>query len=246
MFFDAGETLLSAHPSFAEIFVLVMAEHGYDVDIGTVEEARAAVFGQDADDLVRQAGLKTWSTSPAFSRRFWSLIYGQVFDRLGLDDSGGTLFAAVYERFTRFESYRLFDDVLPTIRAIRDAGLTVGLISNFEKWLEEMLASWEVTALFEPIVISGREGLEKPDPAIFRLAAERAGISPEEAVYVGDHPRIDAAAAEAVGMASILIDRRGHHPSHEGPRVSGLADILPLIGIPGPGERPPGTDEPAS
>src|SRR5207249_8564722 len=104
-------------------------------------------------------------------------------------------------------------------------------------WLEEMLASWEVAALFEPIVVSGREGLEKPDPAIFRLAAERAGVAPEEAVYVGDHPRIDAAAAEAVGMASILIDRRGHHPSHEGPRVAGLADILPLIGVPAPRAR---------
>jgi putative hydrolase of the HAD superfamily len=231
VFFDAGETLLSAHPSFAEVFVAVMAEHDHVVELGQVEEARAAVLGRDADDLARQAGLQTWSTSPAFSRRFWSLIYGQLFEHLGIDDSGGTLFAAVYDRFSRFESYRLFDDVLPTVAAIRDAGMAVGLISNFEEWLEEMLVSWEVAALFEPIVISGREGLEKPDPAIFRLAVERAGVAPEEAVYVGDHPRIDAAAAEAVGMASILIDRRGHHPSHEGHRVSGLADILPLIGI---------------
>ena len=56
---------------------------------------------------------------------------------------------------------------------------------------------------------------------------------------MGDHPRIDAAAAEAVGMASILIDRRGHHPSHEGPRVSSLADILPLLGVAAPVEQPP-------
>jgi putative hydrolase of the HAD superfamily len=240
VFFDAGETLLSAHPSFAEIFVLAMAEQGVVVDVAEVEAARATVFGRDLDELARQAGLRTWSTSPVFSRRFWSLAYGELLSRLGIEDPDGTLIGVLYERFTRFDSYRLFDDVLPTIGAIRDAGVAVGLISNFEEWLEEMLTAWEVTALFDPIVISGREGLEKPDPAIFRLAVERAGVAPEDAVYIGDHPRIDAAAAEAIGMASILIDRRGHHPSHEGPRVSGLADILPLIGVapPKPPSRP--------
>lgn len=239
VFFDAGETLLAPHPSFAEIFAAVLAEHGRRVGIEQVDEARVAVAA-NFDKLATDAGLTTWSTSRNLSRRFWALIYGVIFEHLGVEDTGGKLFEAVYERFTRFESYRLFDDVLPTIRAIRDAGVAVGLISNFEEWLEEMLTAWEVTTLFEPIVISGREGIEKPDPAIFRLAVERAGVAPEEAVYVGDHPRIDAAGAEAVGMASILIDRRGQHPSHDGPRVAGLADILPLIGVPALPEEPRG------
>ena len=239
VFFDAGETLLAPHPSFAEIFVAVLAEHGRRVVIERVEEARVAA-GTSFDELATGAGITTWSTSPSVSRRFWRLVYGTIFEHLGVEDPGGTLAEALYERFTRFESYRLFDDVLPTIGAIRDAGVAVGLISNFEEWLEEMLTAWEVTTLFEPIVVSGREGVEKPDPAIFRLAVERAGVAPEDAVYVGDHPRIDAAAAEAVGMASILIDRRGHHPTHEGPRVAGLADILPLIGVPALQDEAPG------
>ena len=48
-----------------------------------------------------------------------------------------------------------------------------GLISNFEEWLEEMLVELEVGHLFDVSVISGTEGLEKPDPAIFHLALER-------------------------------------------------------------------------
>jgi putative hydrolase of the HAD superfamily len=236
VFFDAGETLLAPHPSFGELFVAVLAEHGCTVGIEQVDEARVAV-GATFDDLAAGAGLTTWSTSRSLSRRFWGLVYGNILERLGVE-AGGNLVEGLYERFSRFDSYRLFDDVLPTIGAIRDAGVAVGLISNFEEWLEEMLTAWKVTTLFEPIVISGREGIEKPDPAIFRLAVERAGVAPGEAVYVGDHPRIDAAAAEAVGMASILIDRRGHHASHEGPRVAGLADILPLIGVPAASEEP--------
>lgn len=231
VFFDAGETLLSPHPSFADIFVAVMEEHGIDVDVGEVEEARTYV-GVNFDDLVARAGQTTWSTSRELSRRFWAVVYEEIFSRLVVEDPGGELFDALYERFTKFDSYRLFDDVLPTIGAIRSAGLQVGLISNFEDWLEEMLTAWKITKLFDPIVISGVEGIEKPDPAIFRLAVERAGVAPEDAVYIGDHPRIDAAAAEAIGMGSILIDRRGHHPDHEGFRVSGLGEILPLLGLP--------------
>jgi putative hydrolase of the HAD superfamily len=228
--FDAGETLLAPHPSFGEIFAAVLRECGHAVDLDEVEEARHLI-GANLDDLVAGAGLTTWSTSREYSRRFWRSIYAVIFDRLGIDDHDGRIFEALYHRFTRFESYRLFPDVLPTIRAIRGAGVMVGLISNFEEWLEEMLTAWEVMSLFAPVVISGREGVEKPDPAIFRLAVERAGVAAEECVYVGDHPRIDAEAAEAVGMGSILIDRRGHHPDHSGPRVASLSEILPLIGV---------------
>jgi putative hydrolase of the HAD superfamily len=231
VFFDAGETLLSPHPSFSEIFVAVMAENGVDVNVAEVEDARTYV-GVNFDELVARAGQTTWSTSPAVSRKFWGVVYQEILARLVVEDPGGELFEALYRRFTQFDSYRLFDDVLPTIDAIRSAGLQVGLISNFEDWLEEMLTAWEVTRLFDPIVISGVEGVEKPDPAIFLLAVERAGVAPEDAVYIGDHPRIDAAAAEAVGMGSILIDRRGHHPGHEGIRVAGLGEILPLLGLP--------------
>lgn len=231
VFFDAGETLLSPHPSFAELFAVEMAERGHDVDLGRVEEARARI-GANFDDLVAGAGLTTWSTSREVSRRFWGVVYREIFGHLGLPDPDGELFEALYRRFTRFESYRLFDDVMPTLDALEAAGLQIGLISNFEEWLEEMLTAWDVIARFDPVVISGREGLEKPDPAIFRIAVERAGVAPEESVYVGDHPRIDAAAAEAVGMGSILIDRRGHHPGHEGVRVSSLDAILPLLGVP--------------
>jgi putative hydrolase of the HAD superfamily len=56
-------------------------------------------------------------------------------------------------------------------------------------------------------------GVEKPDPRIFRMALERMGIEPEDAVYVGDVYEIDVVGARAAGMRAYLIDplmRLGH------------------------------------
>ncbi len=49
--------------------------------------------------------------------------------------------------------------------------------------------------LLEDVLVSGREGLVKPDPAIFELAAERFGLVPSRTVFVDDAPaNVDAAA----------------------------------------------------
>lgn len=230
VFFDAGDTLLSPHPSFSEIFAEVLRDHGHHVRAEDVDEALASV-GSNFVEILDRTGSPTWSTSREISRRFWRTIYQVAFEELGLEDTKQALFEALYERFTRFDTYQLFPDALPTLRTIKQAGLLMGLISNFEEWLEEMLVSMEVSSLFELLVISGKEGVEKPDPAIFRLALDRAAVPAEEALHVGDHPRLDAQAALAAGMAAVLIDRRGHYPEYEGLRITGLDELLPLIGL---------------
>lgn len=236
-FFDAGETLLAPHPSFPELFAAVMGERGHALTAGDVEEGLAAVAPTFVEALDRTAG-KTWSTSREESRRFWRTIYASMFGRWGIADPDDSLFEALYDRFTRYESYRLFPDAVPSLLALREAGLTVGLISNFEEWLEGMLIEMEVAHLFDVMAISGKEGVEKPDPALFRLALTRAGVEAAESVYVGDHPRLDAEAAAAVGMTGVLIDRRGRYPEFAGPRIAGLGELLPLLGV-DPGTSPP-------
>lgn len=228
VFFDAGETLLAPHPSFAEIFAGVTGDFGHPLQADQVRrafESIAPTFAEVIDSL----GIANWSTSQDASRSFWSKIYDLAFARLGIRDPEGELAAAMYERFTRYESYRLFDDAVPTLESIRQERLTVGLISNFEGWLEGMLIEMEVAHLFDVMIISGREGIEKPDPRIFKLALERSGHLAEESMYVGDHPVIDVEGAEAVGMRGVLVDRRGRYSDHRGPRVSSLMELLPMI-----------------
>ncbi|MGH2810553.1 MAG: HAD family hydrolase, partial [Actinomycetota bacterium] len=188
-------------------------------------EAAFAAVAPSFIEVMDKLGVTNWSTSRDASRRFWHEVYATAFAQMEIEDPGGRLSDALYERFTRYESYRLFPDAVPVLEGLKRSGLTVGLISNFEEWLEGMLIEMEVAHLFDLMVISGKEGVEKPDPAIFHLAIDRSGMDPEHSVYVGDHPKNDMEAAEAVGMKAILIDRRDRYPEFSGPRIRSLEEL---------------------
>ncbi len=77
--------------------------------------------------------------------------------------------------------------------------------------------------------ISGEVGVEKPDPRIFLLALERAGVDAAETVYVGDNPEFDVWPSAALGMTPVLIDRRERFPDHEGLRITDLRDLPTVL-----------------
>lgn len=229
--FDVGDTLLAPHPSFLELFALVMREQGFSVTPAEVEEALQTV-GRSVSEVIGQGDNpdERWSTSEEKSRRFWRRLYGAMLAHWGIADGDGAIFNALYARFTRPDSYRLFPDVMPALEACREAGLVLGIVSNFESWLEDMLAGLGVAGFFACVVISGKEGIEKPDPEIFRRALERSGLEPAETAFVGDHPRVDIAAARELGMTGVLIDRWDRYPDADSLRIRTLADLLPALG----------------
>lgn len=231
IFFDAGETLVYPHPSFAELFAEVLRSEGDPVDPATVQEALSAYSARFTETVTSDAH-RLWSTSAERSRAFWLEIYRGFLGGMGIDDGEGRLAEALYKRFTDLASYRLHPDALPLIRRLDAAGLTLGVISNFEEWLERLLQTLDVTRFFPVRVISGVEGVEKPDPKIFHIALERAGVEPGESVYVGDHPYFDIEAAEEVGMLPVLIDRRGRYPDADGIRITSLEELPARIRIP--------------
>ena len=225
VFFDAGETLVHPHPSFPELFGLILQREGYDADLTRVRSQIHLVSEQFAR-ASREGEL--WTTSPEKSRAFWLSVYRTFLSDLGLpaDDGLGEL---LYGEFTQLSNYRAFPDVRPALERLRAAGLTLGVISNFEEWLERLLESLGIARYFEVRVISGVEGIEKPDPRIFRRALERAEVSPGESVYVGDSPLFDIEPAAALGMLGVLIDRRGRHPDHRGARITTLEELPATI-----------------
>jgi putative hydrolase of the HAD superfamily len=224
VFFDAGETLVHPHPTFPDLFASILAREGHSVSAETIRERIHVV--SDRFRAAAEAN-ELWTTSPEKSRRFWHEVYEIFLQDVGVSNGDG-LIDRVYAEFTDLANYTLFDDVVPVLERLRSAGMTLGIVSNFEEWLERLLERLGVRELFDVRVISGVEGLEKPDPRIFRLAMERAGVEPARSVYVGDNPAFDVDPALAVGMFPVLIDRRGRYPDAPGPRIASL-DELPAI-----------------
>jgi putative hydrolase of the HAD superfamily len=233
VFFDAGETLVYPHPSFAEVFAEVLREEGHAVDPAAVQEVVSAYSSRFTDYVLEGEG-RLWSTSSERSRKMWRGVYDHFLTEVGAPKSEHDhLFERLYSRFTDLATYRLHPDALPVLDRLRKTDLTLGLISNFEEWLERLLEALEVAHYFDVTVISGVEGIEKPDPEIFRIALGRAGVEASEAVYVGDHPFFDVDPAREAGLLPVLIDRRGRHPETDAIRITSLEDLPEAVGIPG-------------
>jgi HAD superfamily hydrolase (TIGR01549 family) len=147
---------------------------------------------------------------------------------LGVSNDDG-IAATLHREFTRLEHYVLFDDVRPTIADLTRAGLLLGIVSNFEAWLEEWFGVHDLVETFPIRVISGIEGIEKPDERIYRLALERAGVEASEAVYVGDNPEFDVDPPASLGMFPVLVDRRERFPEHPGVRIRDLRELPSLL-----------------
>jgi putative hydrolase of the HAD superfamily len=221
VFLDAGGTLLAPWPTFEGLLVTVAREHG--ASFGEAE-AQAAILS-----VARQAVWPTDWTDPATQREFWYDFYVEVLGVLGYEGDGAALAAALYGVFSDPASYRLFDDVRPALEWLAGRGLKLGVISNFEPWLQEVLRREGVLPLFSALAISGVLGVAKPEPGIFRAALEQAGVAPSAAIHVGDEPEIDGAAARAVGITPVLIDRFRRLPPEVGPRIGSLTELVELV-----------------
>jgi putative hydrolase of the HAD superfamily len=100
-----------------------------------------------------------------------------------------------------FAGMRPEEGMIEALRRARAAGLKTGLISN--SWGRGRYDRDSFAELFDGVVISGEVGLYKPQPEIFRLGAERVGLTPPDCVFVDDL-RENCEGAEAVGMTAVL------------------------------------------
>jgi putative hydrolase of the HAD superfamily len=118
----------------------------------------------------------------------------------------------------RLFNVRLEEEMLGAVKAVRGAGLKTGLVSN--SWGVSLYPRARFADLFDVVLISGEVGLRKPDPAIFRLAAKRLGVSAESCVFVDDEPgHLKAALNE--GMRTIL---------HRGPNET-IRELQEIVGV---------------
>jgi putative hydrolase of the HAD superfamily len=219
--FDAGDTLLAPSPSFHGRLVQVAAEHGVEL-----EEADAAAAIAAA---VRAAEWPTDWTDPATQRSFWLGFYRHTLVELGHRDDGAALAEALYQTFSDPATYKLFPDVRPALASLADRGITLGVVSNFEPWLEDVLALEGVDGHFAAVAISGKLGVAKPEPAIFLAALEQAGAPAEATVHVGDQQVNDVEAATAVGITPVLLDRYDRVPDAGGHRVGNMTELVALL-----------------
>lgn len=226
IFFDAGETLIHPRPSFPDLFSSVCADFHLEVDFalltGITRTLMAEVEGKQRKGF-------TFTNDSKVSRRFWLDFYSALVREMGYERMDGKLPQTLYRVFSEPSNYDAYHDVSETMQELRGRGLRLGLISNFEAWLGDLLEGLGLGKYFEVTIISGREKFEKPHPKIFELALERSGVSPHRTLHVGDSPISDFDGAREVGMQAVLLDRWGRFPLFEGIKVNDLREIPGLL-----------------
>jgi HAD superfamily hydrolase (TIGR01549 family) len=173
-----------------------------------------AAFGKNTDGLLTN-----------YVRRF-TIILGCEPER------AAALAPEMYRRLT--ETHLQKDWVPPevpqTLGRLQKAGLILAVVSNREKPLGDLLKRLGLDAYLSFGLASCEVDSWKPDVRIFQRAAELAGVSPEQAMYVGDNYFTDVLGAQRAGFNPVLLDPEGVFPEADCPVIRSIRELGQSLG----------------
>ena len=126
--------------------------------------------------------------------------------------SGGSTTRPSARRCSTRIAFRTFDDVVPALRELRERGLRLVVVSNWDCSLPEWLDRAGIGELVDGTVSSAVVGESKPAPAVFEAGLRLAGCDAAEALFVGDSVENDVLGARAAGLRAVLVQRAGDPP----------------------------------
>jgi putative hydrolase of the HAD superfamily len=219
--FDAGNTLMRMN-------YRAIAGHlegrGHAVLVDAIEEAELRARVRLDADLAR--GVSTEG------RTAQDLYLAYLLEGLGITDAGEVEAAADFRRSYNAPAglFNVADpEALAAIRKVKAAGLVAGVVSNSNGSARALLDGAGLGDALDFIIDSAVVGVEKPDPKIFHLGLERAGVAAHEAVYIGDLYSVDVLGSRAAGLGAILLDPRGFWGPRDCDTARNLAEATALV-----------------
>ena len=229
VFFDAAETLFHVNGSVAHIYLKCAVQFGYQSKPDSItvitqafrrafRDAPAPVFAATESAQIKQS-----------ERLWWFDVVHNVFYRVGMFDRFDEFFEHVFEVFADPASWILYPEVSATLATLRSRGLELGIVSNFDSRLFNVLRGLGIADQFDTVTISSLAHAAKPSPKIFELALAQHAVDPGEAIHVGDSLRDDVEGATKAGLRAVLIARDGTQAPPGIPTIRTLHELMPLV-----------------
>ena len=217
--FDVDFTLVRPGPELGpEGYVRAGERHGLTLDASLYDEARNAAL----QELKRHPELEHDET-------IWYAFTERVVIGMGGAPPGSRALAVeITHGWERHEYFELYEDTLPVLAELRDAGLRVGLVSNSARDVHAFARHHRLE--IDAGITSFSHGKTKPHASIFRAVLDLLEVSPDAAAMVGDTVEDDIDGARALGMRAILLDRLGRYPEFE-PRIDDLYALPAALGL---------------
>ncbi len=226
--FDAGQTLLRFEPDRVSMLIGRCAALGITLHQAVARKAVAASELWMGEQIKSENAGAPRLSDEEITRGLDGAMAGVI-----AGDDRETLAERLFGVPWATQEIRPFPDAVDTLEKLKTAGYRLAIVSNWSGALADVLDELGLTEYFEQIVISEVEGVSKPDPRIIKIALERMAVSPDEAVYVGDHP-YDVLCAKEAGVDAIWIANEDAVlppgvPYAEDARVQTLTGLLPIF-----------------
>ena len=218
--FDLDDTLWDVRP------VILRAEH---VMLQYLADRYPRVLDMHTVEFMRDVRARMALENPAMRHDFTWLRREAL--RVHAREAGypETMVDEVFAVFYRARNeVVLYDDVLPALGALQQR-FRLFAISNGNA----DLAAIGLARYFERSLAAREAGMLKPDPRIFAMLLERAGLAPRHAVHVGDDPEADVEGARRAGVAPVWLNRYGDNwprASQEPLAIRSLVELDVLLG----------------
>jgi putative hydrolase of the HAD superfamily len=204
VFFDAAGTIFHTREPAGLSYAKIAERFGACADERRVIDSFRRAFaaapglafgpGHDAAELRK------------LERDWWRSLVWATFEGLADFPDFDAYFDALFAFFADPANWVSDPDAPMLLAALREGGVELGVISNFDHRIYAILDRLRLIRYFDTVTISSEIGYAKPAPEIFRIALERHELSAAEALHVGDVEALDVAGAHAAGIAAILID----------------------------------------
>jgi 2-haloalkanoic acid dehalogenase type II len=213
--------------------------------VETLVTDAAEVKGKDLDEelsrILRQARHKVYYQEVKAARHMVFFIdyprgrgdtpqqfYAKMLERLEIPYDA-KLVDKLVRKATELERVRLYEDVAPTVKALKSQGIKTAVLTTVPSWLfEQVLDDSDVKIDF--ICTAKEAKAVKPNPQIYQTVLERLGAEPHEALMVGDTPEIDIIPSKKLGMKTALLCRTEKKTVKEADHIIiSLRQILRII-----------------
>ena len=226
IFFDAGHTLV--FPRVEELAQELTAQ-GFPA---TVEDFHAAErFGKQKLDEWLWPKLRSGDLPPMADYVYWAEYLRSLLEGIHAPhDKREALTRRLVDRFRDIAFWsKVYPETAPYLETLRSRGYHLGVISNSIGTMEQQLNRMGLAPYFSTILDSALVKVEKPNPAIFQMALDRAGLQASQAMFVGDIHSTDVGGARGAGLLGVLMDRVGAYSNPDCPRITSLPQLDPIL-----------------
>ncbi|AFZ34296.1 REG-2-like, HAD superfamily (subfamily IA) hydrolase [Stanieria cyanosphaera PCC 7437] len=207
IFFDAVGTLFGVKGSVGEVYHQIALNFGVKTNPTDLNIAFLNSFKTAPPPIFTNASLPELSQQ---EYNWWYAIAKSTFTQVGVLEQFNNFdafFAELYHYFATEQPWYIYPDVLPTLQKWQKRGVELGIISNFDTRIEQVIELLNLKTFFKTTTISSLVGAAKPDPKIFLTALSKHNCLPQQAWHIGDSFTEDYQGANQIGMKAFWLNR---------------------------------------